>query len=549
MKINVKNIGIVECNKNEVCIDLAKKIYKKDYKEKLAVLVNNSIKDLNFNKINDGDHLEFVDIKHSDGIRIYIRTLIFIYIKACKDVLKNSKVTIEHSLNKGLYSEISNYEDLSIKSLNKIKHRMNELINEDIEINKQELTIEEASEIFKKQDMKDKIRLLKYWKKESKVVYEMKGYYDTFYGYMAPTTGYINKFDLKLFYPGIIISFPRKESNFELPEYIEQKKLSKIFRETEQWGEIMDVADVGALNEKIEDGTIEEMMRVNEALHEKKIAYIADQISSDEDIKIILIAGPSSSGKTTFAQRLSIQLKVNGKKTFSISLDDYFVDRELTPKDEFGNYDFDTIEALDSELFNEHLLDLISGKEVKIPVFNFKEGRREYSRPATKLTNKHIIIIEGIHGLNDELTKHIPQKNKFRIYISALTQLNIDSHNRISTTDSRLIRRIVRDNRYRGHDALRTLELWDNVRKGEEMYIFPFQENADIMFNSSLVYELAVLKKHAIPLIKQITKDSVLYSERKRLLKFLNYFSPVDDEKSIPHTSILREFIGGSCFR
>lgn len=549
MELNVKGIGKVEIKEKITCFQLAKKIFKEDYKKYLAVLVNNALKDLHYNDLKKGDNVEFIDITHPDGMRIYVRTLSFIYIKACKDIYEDSRITIEHSLNKGLYSEIKKDNNLTIKSVNKIKKRIKELINEDIIIKKQSLPVSEASNIFKNQNMEDKMRLLKYWHKEKKDIYEIDGYFDTFYGYMAPTTSYINKFDLKLFYPGIIINFPRKESNFELPEYIEQKKLSKIFREAENWGNIMDVADVGALNEKIQNRTIQDMIRINEALHEKKIAYIADEICNDKDIKIVLIAGPSSSGKTTFAQRLSIQLKANGKKTYSISLDDYFVDRERTPKDEYGNYDFDTIDALDKDLFNEHLLNLISGKEVQIPVFNFKEGKREFTRPATKLSKEHIIIIEGIHGLNEELTMHIPQKNKFKIYISALTQLNIDGHNRISTTDSRLIRRIVRDSRYRGHDALRTITLWNNVRKGEEKYIFPFQENADVMFNSSLVYELAVLKKYAVDLIEKITIESEFYSERQRLIKFLSYFKTIEDEKSIPYTSILREFIGESCFR
>ncbi|WMJ75802.1 nucleoside kinase [Sedimentibacter sp. MB35-C1] len=290
------------------------------------------------------------------------------------------------------------------------------------------------------------------------------------------------------------------------------------------------------------------MIRINEALHEKKIAYIADEIAGDKNIKIVLIAGPSSSGKTTFAQRLSIQLRVNGKKTYALSLDDYFVDRYLTPKDENGAYDFETIDALDLDLFNEQLLSLMTCETVKLPVYNFKLGKREYTREPVTLTKDHIIIIEGIHGLNDKLTKQIPQINKFKIYISALTQLNIDNHNRISTSDLRLLRRIVRDNTHRGNDALKTMELWDNVVRGTERFIFPYQENADAIFNSALVYELCVLKKYAEPLINGIEKNSKFYPERQRLLKFLSYFKSIEDESAIASTSILREFIGGSCF-
>ncbi|NLL60176.1 MAG: nucleoside kinase [Tissierellia bacterium] len=410
------------------------------------------------------------------------------------------------------------------------------------------LSVEKAREIFSSQGMSDKVEMLKYWSKDYIRVYEMDGYYDTFYGYLAPNTGFIDKFDLRLFYPGIILNYPTRESNFELPEYIEQKKLSKVFKEAEEWGEIMDVAHVGALNNKIADNTIRDMIRLNEALHEKKIAYIADEITKDKNIKIVLIAGPSSSGKTTFAQRLSIQLRVNGKKTYEISLDDYFVDRHLTPKDEKGDLDFESIKALDLELFNEHLIDLMAGEEVQIPVYNFKKGCREFTREPVRLTDEHIIIIEGIHGLNDEITKSIPQANKYKIYISALTQLNIDRHNRISTSDLRLLRRLVRDYTHRGNDAAKTMELWDNVIKGAERYIFPYQENADAIFNSALVYELGVLKKYAEPIIMEIDEDNIFYPERQRLLKFLSYFLPIEDESDIPKTSILREFIGGSSF-
>ncbi len=426
---------------------------------------------------------------------------------------------------------------------------MQEIIDAKKSITTYFLSVDKAREIFSAQGMMDKVEILKYWNKDTIRVYELDGYYDTFYGYVAPNTGFVNKFDLRLFYPGIILNYPTRENNFELPEYIEQKKLSKVLKEAEDWGEIMDVAYVGALNKKIVNNEINDMIRINEALHEKKIAYIADEITSDKNIKIVLIAGPSSSGKTTLAQRLSIQLRVNGKKTYAVSLDDYFVDRHLTPKNEKGEYDFETIKALDLDLFNEQLIDLMAGKEVQIPVYNFKEGSREYTREPVRLTNDHIIIIEGIHGLNDELTANIPQVNKFKVYISALTQLNIDRHNRISTSDLRLLRRIVRDYTHRGNNALKTMELWDNVIKGTEKYIFPYQENADAIFNSALVYELCVLKKYAEPIIMEIDEDSSFYSERQRLLKFLSYFLPIEDESAIPNTSILREFIGESCFR
>ena len=539
---------IVEVEQNESLFEFMKNTYKTDYCKFLGIKVNNRLQELMNSEYKENDKIEFLNIKDRDGHRIYVRTLSLIYIKACKDIFKDIDVTIKHSLNKGLYTELEFKNLVNKYQLENIKKRMQEIIDAKRPINTMFLSLNEAEEIFLKQGMKDKAELLKYWIGDNIRVYELDGYYDTFYGYLAPNTEFIDKFDLRMFYPGIILNFPTRENNFQLPEYIEQKKLYKVFKEAEEWGEIMDVGYVGALNKKIDNNTIDDMIRINEALHEKKIAYIADEITNHKNIKNVLIAGPSSSRKTTFAQRLSIQLRVNGKKTFALSLDDYFVDRNMTPKDENGEYDFETIDALDLDLFNEQLLSLMNCETVNIPVYNFKLGKREYTREPVKLTKDHIIIIEGIHGLNDQLTKEIPQINKFKIYISALTQLNIDNHNRISTSDLRLLRRIVRDNTHRGNDALKTMELWDNVVRGAERYIFPFQENADAIFNSALVYELCVLKKYAEPLIKEIGKDSKFYPERQRLLKFLSYFKIIEDESAIANTSILREFIGGSCF-
>ena len=540
---------IIEAYENETLYQLLMRVHEDDFFKYLGAKVNNKLKGLCSRDYKENDKIEFIDTTHPDGHRIYVRTLSLIYIKACKEVYNNIDVSINHSLNKGLYTELQYKQPVTKKHLNAIKHKMQEIIDAKKIITTNFLSIDKAREIFSAQDMMDKVEMLKYWDKDSIRVYELDGYYDTFYGYLAPNTGFVNKFDLKLFYPGIILNYPTRESNFELPEYIEQKKISRVFKEAEDWGEIMDVAYVGALNNKIAGNSIGDMIRINEALHEKKTAYIADEITGDKNIKIVLIAGPSSSGKTTFAQRLSIQLRVNGKKTYAISMDDYFIDRHLTPRDENGDLDFETINALDLDLFNEQLIDLMEGKEVSIPVYNFKEGKREYTREPVKLTDDHIIIIEGIHGLNDELTENIPQANKFKIYISALTQLNIDRHNRIATSDLRLLRRIVRDYTHRGNNALKTIELWDSVVRGAEKYIFPYQENADAIFNSALVYELCVLRKYAEPIIMEIGEDSSFYSERQRLLKFLSYFLPVEDDSAIPNNSILREFIGGSCFR
>ena len=548
VKLVVTN-EVIEVYENETLYQILMRVHKNDYFKYLGAKVNNKLKGLCSRDFKENDKIEFIDITNSDGHRIYVRTLSLIYVKACKEVYNDIDVSINYSLNKGLYTELQYKNLITKKHLNAIKNKMKDIIDAKKTITTYFLSVDKATEVFSAQGMMDKVEMLNYWDKDSIRVYELDGYYDTFYGYLAPNTGFVNKFDLRLFYPGIILNYPTRESNFELPEYIEQKKLSKVFKEAEDWGEIMDVAYVGALNKKIVNNTISDMIRVNEALHEKKIAYIADEITGDKNIKIVLIAGPSSSGKTTFAQRLSIQLRVNGKETYAISLDDYFVDRHLTPRDENGDLDFETIDALDLDLFNEQLIDLMAGERVQIPVYNFKEGKREYTREPVKLTSDHIIIIEGIHGLNDELTKNIPQVNKFKVYISALTQLNIDRHNRIATSDLRLLRRIVRDYTHRGNNAVRTIELWDNVVRGAEKYIFPYQENADAIFNSALVYELCVLKKYAEPIIMEIDEDSSFYSERQRLLKFLSYFLPIEDESAIPNNSILREFIGESCFR
>ncbi|QSX06370.1 nucleoside kinase [Sedimentibacter sp. zth1] len=545
--MNIINIGNKKVNikRNTSCYEVLKELHKNDYKDYLAVKVNNTLKELSYDNLSNGDLVEFIDIKNRDGLRIYIRTLSLVFIKACRKLYNNADIIIEHSLNKGLYCEIKVGECLSEKSIINIKDEMQEIIDRQIHIKKFMLNINEAKKIFQSQKMPDKVMLLDYSNTENVRTYELEGYYDTFYGYVAPNTNVLKAFDIKLFGQGVILRFPMLGNNYKLPEYVEDVKISKIFKEAEDWGNIMEVSHVGALNKKIVNNLINDLILVNEALHEKKIAYIADEISANDEIKIVLIAGPSSSGKTTFAQRLSIQLRVNGKKTYAISLDDYFVNRDKTPLDENGNYDFDTIDALDLDLFNDQLLKLMNGEKVQVPTFDFKKGCRVFDKEPIKLTKDHIIVVEGIHGLNDKLTAQIEKENKFKIYISALTQLNIDNHNRVSTSDTRLIRRIVRDNQFRGHNAERTMELWNNVRKGEEKYIFPYQENADTMFNSSLTYELGVLKKYAVKLIEGISENSKFYAEKHRLLKFLSYFNSIDDEKTIPRTSIIKEFLGG----
>ncbi len=547
INVNILGKGNLKVKKGIKLKDIKDIALGNNDKKHLCARINNEIKHLDY-KVMGASSIEFLDIKDKDGIRVYIRTLSYVFIKACKDLYEECKISIEHSLSKGLYVEIHGLE-VSEENIHNIKLRMKEIIESDLDINREKISKEEADKIFNQQNMKDKLRLSKYRTKEFIHVYNFDGLYDKFYGYLAPSTAYIDKFDLKYYEPGIIIQFPRKEENFEIPKFEEHKKLAKIFKEAEEWGEILDLGFVGALNDKIKSGEINNIIRVSEALHEKKIAYIADQICSDENIKVIMIAGPSSSGKTTFAERLSIQLRVNGKKPISISLDNYFVNRENTPRDENGEYDFESIDAIDIKQFNEDLINLMNHQKVRLPIYNFYTGRREYAKEELEIYEDTPIIIEGIHGLNEKLTQLIPKKNKFKIYISALTQLNIDRHNRIPTTDTRLIRRIVRDHKYRGNNAENTLKLWSSVRKGEEKNIFPFQEEADAMFNSALGYELAVLKKYAVPLLKEISRTNKYYAESKRLLKFLAYFIDIDDESVIPNTSIIKEFTGGSCFR
>lgn len=477
----------------------------------------------------------------------YSRTLQFIFIKATLDLFPDSIITIQHSVGKGIFGEITKKEALTAQDVKDIKDKMQELINKDLLINKVKVTKDKAIEIFKGYNMYDKVQLLEQVDIKEVNLYELDGRYDYFYGHVSRRTSAIKSFDLMYYDNGFILRRPNDYENFTLPDFVEQRKLSKIFRETEKWLDILEVGNVGALNEKIDNGELANLIMISEALHEKKIAEISDKIYSKSEVKLILIAGPSSSGKTTFANRLSIQLRVNGLIPVPISLDDYFVDREHTPLDENGEYDFETIGSVDTELFNKHLNSILKGEEVEIPEFNFKKGRREWTGKKVKLPKNGVVIIEGIHALNPVLTSHIDEKYKYRIYISALTQLNLDNHNRITTTDVRRVRRIVRDALSRGHGAEDTLKMWYKIKRGEEKNIFVYQEEADVMFNSTLVYELCVLKKYAIEELNKVKEDSIVYYEAKRLKSFLEFFRDIDKD-IVPENSILREFIGGSIF-
>lgn len=536
-----------EVPKGTTLLELSKE-FQKDYRSTIvAARINNDIRELTF-QLEDSCNVEFIDLTDDDGMRIYRRSLHFLLIKAANDLFPDRKVIIEHSISKGLYCQIKGDIELSESDVKSLEKKMTELVRAKIPFIKIEVSVDQARDIFLKNGRMDRFSVIEYRKKPYVTMYSCDGLYDYFYGYMVPHTGYLKVFGLKYYKPGLILLFPEKSNPDVLPEFIEQRKLFNIFSEYTKWGHILGVDTVGALNRIVASGGAGDIIRVSEALHEKKIAQIADMITQNEHKKrVVLISGPSSSGKTTFAQRLATQLRVNGLRPVTISLDDYFVDRDRTPRDENGEYDFEALEAIDVELFNIHLANLIIGLEVEVPTFNFTGGCRENVGRKLRINEDQILIIEGIHGLNERLTSTIPRESKFKIYVSALTSMNIDDHNRIPTTDTRFIRRIVRDYQFRGSSAVSTIKRWPSVRRGEERNIFPFQEEADVMFNSFLIYELGALKTFAEPLLNEIDDSYPEYSEAKRLIEFLSNFLPIDHHE-IPTNSIIREFIGGSVF-
>ncbi|RCW51471.1 nucleoside kinase [Halanaerobium sp. MA284_MarDTE_T2] len=520
----------------------------KKKKNVMAAVIANQVYDLN-EIITDDTEITPIFINSELGNRIYRRSLFLVLAKAVYELFPEAILNIEISLSNGIYCELKKEKNISKKDIYDIKSKMKEIIEADLKIIKKEFSQAELLKIYENQNCDFRKKLIKERDKDLYKVYELDGYYDYFYYNMVPSTGYLNEFDLHLRIPGFILLFPKFFEEKIVPPFKEQPKLAKVYLEYEKLGEILDVNNVVDLNQVVADKEYGELIRIAEGLHEKNIAKIADQIKGGMPRnKIILIAGPSASGKTTFTHRLSTQLRINGLRPVQISVDDYFVNRDETPRHKDGSYNFESINAIDLELFNNHLLQLIQGKKIELPVFNFEKGIREKSGKFLFLKEDQPILIEGIHGLNDRMTETIPQDLKFKIYVSALTQINIDCHNRIPTTDTRLIRRIVRDNQYRGQTASGTLELWTSVRKGEEKNIFPFQENADVMFNSALIYELSVLKNYVEPLLKQIDRTDKNYFQAQRLLKILGSFKAIPDNE-IPLTSILREFIGGSVFR
>ena len=527
--------------------DFIKNILKLDAEGIMACTISNEVKSLDDATLEKDCVFDVVDYTSADGSRIYIRGLTFIMIKAFSEVYPDVKIMVNYTLGHSLYCESEDGSKITEEMLQKVEERMREIIHEDLRFEKKVLTIEEAKKLYEQSGRDDKMGIIGNRMKSHVSVYACGDTINYFYGAMPPSTGLVKYFEIHKYENGFILVYPRRSNPTVVPKLIETKKLYLTFDEYDKFHKILNVSNVSEFNQWIKSGNIAELIRISEALHEKKIANIADMIASDREKKIILIAGPSSSGKTTFAQRLGIQLRVNGINAVTLSMDNYFVERMNTPKDEDGNYDFECLEAIDLKLFNDQLIALLNGEEVNLPFFDFTDGTRHYSPEKTRLNDNEVLVIEGIHGLNEKLTEAIPRAKKFKIYISALTALNIDDYNRISTADSRLLRRMLRDSKYRNHSATATLKMWPSVRRGEEKYIFPFQEDADVMFNSSLMYEIAVLKTYVEPLLAAVDRNEPEFAEAKRLYEFLGYFLPVEKD-DIPINSILREFIGGGCF-
>lgn len=494
--------------------------------------------------------IRFVTTKDPIGHKTYCRSATMILLKAIYDVAGQEnidKVVIHYSIGDGYYFTMKGPMELTQDFIDRVKAQMHKIVDANLPIVKRSVSTSEAVALFHKHHMYDKELLFNYRRGSKVNLYSIESFEDYFYGFMANHTGFIKTFDLFLYEGGFVLQLPTQKEPDKVPEFKPREKVFHVQKESQEWGDKLDIATVGELNEKVTRGGIQDILLIQEAMQEAKISEIAARIASERNKKFVMIAGPSSSGKTTFSHRLSIQLAAHGMKPHPIAVDNYFVDRHLTPVDEFGEKNFECLEAIDVEKFNEDMLALLDGKRVEMPVFNFKTGTREYKGDFLQLEKDDVLVIEGIHGLNDKLSYALPKESKFKIYISALTQLNIDEHNRIPTTDGRLLRRIVRDARTRGASAKDTIAMWDSVRRGEERNIFPYQESADVMFNSALIYELAVLKLYAEPQLFSIRPEEPEYEEAKRLLKFLDYFLPVPGD-DIPNNSLIREFIGGGCF-
>lgn len=527
------------------------KEYQKEYEHEIVlVYVNGKLQELHKTLKNDCT-LEFETTGDPVGHDTYRRSMKLMLVKAVYDVAHREnveKVRVHFSVSKGYYCTVKGNVVLNEGFLTRVEARMREMVEMDMPINKRTVHTDDAIALFHQHGMYDKERLFEYRRVSKVNLYCMNEFEDYYYGYMVPSAGYLRYFKLYLYDEGFVMQMPERSEPTVVPEFRPQNKLFEVLKESSKWGDMQGIETVGALNDKVTKGDVQELVLVQEALQEKKIAEIASVIAARKGVKFVLIAGPSSSGKTTFSHRLSIQLRANGLVPHPIAVDNYFVERSDTPKDEKGEYDFECLGAVDVELFNRQMQELLEGKEVVIPTFNFVEGKKEYGGKPKKLGTNDVLVIEGIHCLNPKLTESLADENKFKIYISALTQLNVDEHNRIPSTDGRLLRRIVRDARTRGVDARNTIKRWESVRQGERKNIFPYQEEADVMFNSALIYELAVLKPYVERLLFAIDKNCPEYVEAKRLLKFLDYFVGIGSE-NIPMNSILREFVGGGCFK
>lgn len=517
----------------------------------VSAKVNNKVESLDFRVYYNKD-IEFLDITSSSGMRTYVRSLFFILVKAVEELYPQGSISLEHPISKGYFCKLHIDRTIGLDDVQRIKQKMQEIIAADIPYTRTESHTEEVVRLFEKRGMMDKARLLDTYGQLYSYYYQLGDTVDCYYSSLVPSTGYIRLFDIVKYYDGLLLRIPSRENPTKLEEVVKQEKMLEVFQEYHRWNQILGISTVGDLNVACNHGHATDLINVSEALQEKKIAQIADEIThrnqDGKRVKLVLISGPSSSGKTTFSKRLSIQLMTNGLKPYPISLDDYFVNRNDTPLDENGKHDFESLYAVDLPFFEEQLTTLLNGGEVELPRYNFTTGKREMSGKKLRIDEHMILIIEGIHALNPALTPHIPNENKYKVYVSALTTILLDNHNYIPTTDNRLLRRIIRDYKYRNYSAEETIARWPSVRAGEEKWIFPYQENADAMFNSALLFELAVLKDYVEPILRKVPNRCPEYSEAHRLLRFLNYFVSVQD-KELPPTSLLREFLGGSSFQ
>ena len=513
----------------------------------VSAKVNNRVEGLTFRVFNNKD-IEFLDVRDSSGMRTYVRSLCFILCKAVEEIFPDGKILLEHPVSKGYFCNLRIGRPVTLEDVAKIKARMKEIVAENIPFHRVECHTTEAVRVFSERGMMDKVKLLETSGSLYTYYYTLGDTVDYYYGSLLPRTGFVRQFDIVKYYDGVLLRIPSRENPDVLEEVVKQEKMLDVFKEYLRWLDIVDMSNVGDFNVACNEGHATDIINVSEALQEKKISYIADDIYNRGNVRMVLISGPSSSGKTTFSKRLSIQLMTNGLRPYPISLDNYFVNREDTPRDENGDYDYESLYALDLKFFNEQLQALLRGEEVELPRFNFTTGQREFKGDKLKIDEHTILILEGIHALNPELTPQIPAENKYKVYVSALTTISLDDHNWIPTTDNRLLRRIIRDYNYRGYSAQETISRWPSVRAGEDKWIFPYQENADAMFNSSLLFEFAVLRQYAEPILMGVPRNCPEYSEAYRLLKFIKYFVAIRDNE-IPPTSLLREFLGGSSFR